>query len=728
MVSITLYISHLLYQQYGIKDVIFLKAIILAGGEGTRLRPLTTNVAKPVVPVMNKPVIVHIIELLNKHNINKIAVTLKYLPTTVKDVISSYFPENHIEFFTETIPLGTAGSVRNCKDFIDTDFVVISGDAITDIDLTAAMNYHIKNNSILTIVTKRVKKPTQFGVVLTNNNVVTGFREKPSLNETEGNLVNTGIYIMSPKVISYCEENKMTDFAKDIFPMLLEDNIKIYSYETNDYWCDIGDTDAYRDTNLDLLNNTKERAFVGKECQISDSAVIKNSIIGSNCNIGKNVIIENSIIWKNVIIEQGSTIKNSVICNNVTLMEGAVCNNSILGEGVVLENNVTVKHGTSIWPEIIVLKESVLSGVIKDSFEYRIPVYENDGISAIGNYSPEFAVKLGAAFGTFMGFGSSCCVACDKTGTAQMITGGIKTGLSATSIQIKNSINNLPVLRWMIRTGLADGGIYVLGDMKNKVKFLNKRGNDLAKAERKKLLSIYRMGDFAYAPKSAILTEEQLSDAEDYYLSELMKLFKCPHKNLNYLGHHFTPTQKQSIIAYLTVKLYPDAPLFAPANSLLAANYISKKYDRYLIKCGNNLGDIMSEMEKFMHIPGVYQQYLMITDDLAFDLAVCCLESVLQNDNENIYTIPQISPEIYKIKNTGININRNSLNIIKEIKDALDGEIIDGVNVEKEKGDIHFSCDETGHQFSVYVESFSEEYAKDLMDDAMKLLDKIISK
>lgn len=705
-----------------------MKAIILAGGEGTRLKPLTINVAKPAVPVIGKPVIVHIIELLKKHGIDKIAVTLKYLPSTIKEILSIYMPDTHIDYFTEKTPLGTAGSVKNCEGYTDDDFVVICGDAMTDVNLTEAMEYHIRKESKITIITKIVDHPSEYGVVLIDkDNCVTGFSEKPSINETVGNLVNTGIYIINSDVMKYCEKEKNVDFAKDIFPKLLENNEKIHTYETKDYWCDIGDITTYRETNLDLLNRTKERAFVGKNCNISDSATILNSIIGDGCTIGDNAVIENSVIWSNTIIEDGSKIKDSVLCNNITIMSGTDVTHAVLGSDITVENNVCIKNNSKIWPGTIILKESIIEGVIKDTFDSKTPVYENDGISAVGNYSPDFTVKIGAAFGTYLGYSSSCIVASDKDGAAQMISHGVKTGLAATSIQVKNSINSLPVVRWMIRNGLADGGVYISGGNNSRVRFLNNKGNDLAKHERKKLLSIYRIGDYSYAPKKSILPEENLSDAEDYYISELMRIFSCPHRNLNYIGHRFTPSQKQSIIAFLIAKMYPDAPLFAPVNSLLATSYICEKFDKYLVKCGNNMGDIMHEMEKLMHIPGVYTQYLMMTDDLAFDLGVCCLEHFLQKENDSFYTITKLSPKIYKLTATRFNHIKNSSEIIKNLKNLCSGEIIDGVYMENDRGDAHISCDETGNTFNIYVESFNEEYANDLMGDVLEMFEKLLT-
>lgn len=705
-----------------------MKAIILAGGEGTRLRPLTVNVAKPVVPVMNKPVIVHIIDLLYKNGISDIAVTLKYLPQTVKDTIALYYPENNIEYYVENKPLGTAGSVKNCKEFIDSDFLVISGDAMTEIDLSAAINYHLKNNNKITLITKKVNYPSEYGVVLTdNNNCVVGFTEKPATNETLGNLVNTGIYIVNPSVMNYCTGNKEEDFAKDIFPAMLDNNEIIKSFEVSGFWCDIGDHNTYKNTNLMLLEKTGMRACVGKNCQISDGALIQNCVIGDGCIIGDNVILKNTIVWQNSKIENDANVSDSVICNNVTIMTGGEVVSTIIGADTTLENNVKTKPRSKIWPGTIILKETTVSGVIKDSFDAKTPVFENDGVSAVGNYSPDFTVRLGAAFGTFLGNTTSCIVGNDNDGAAQMIAYGINTGLAATSVQVKTSINSLPVVRWMIRSGLADGGVFVSGGKNSRVIFLNNKGNDLPKNERKKLLSIYRIGDFPYAPKNKILPVERLSDAEDYYISELMKIFSCPYRNLNYIGNKFSPSQKQAIIAFLTVKMYPDAPLFAPVNSLLPTSYISGKYDKYLIKCGNNRGDIMAEMEKLMHIPGVYTQYLMMTDELAFDLGLSCVDYFLQNESDNFYTITHLSPKIYKLTATRINTTKNPSELLKKLKNMCEGELIDGICVENTDADAHISCDEAGNTFNIFVESFNEEYANDLMGNMLEMFEKLLT-
>ena len=257
-----------------------MKAIIMAGGEGTRLRPITCRMPKPAVPVKDKPVILHIIGLLEQHGIYDIAITLKYLPGELKKIVESAVNRGEIKadirFCTETSPLGTAGSVKNCisecYENSEEDFLVISGDAITDINLREMIDFHKKQGKMATIAVKAVDIPTEFGVVLTNKeNMVTGFIEKPVWSEAVSNIVNTGIYIVTSRLMEFCPEEGACDFAKDVFTKIPDLSHNIAAFQTEAYWCDIGDVRSYRSVNL------RGGGFIGENCSISDEADIRRS-------------------------------------------------------------------------------------------------------------------------------------------------------------------------------------------------------------------------------------------------------------------------------------------------------------------------------------------------------------------------------------------------------------------------------------------------------------------
>jgi mannose-1-phosphate guanylyltransferase/phosphomannomutase len=215
-----------------------MKSVIMAGGEGTRLRPLTCNIPKPMVPIVNKPVMEHIIELLRKHNLTDIAVTLQYLPNIIKNHFNDGREYDvNLKYYVEDKPMGTAGSVKNAEDFLDDTFIVISGDALTDIDLKKAIDFHFSKKSMATLVLKKVEIPLEYGVVVTDENGrITRFLEKPSWGEVFSDTVNTGIYILSPEVLKYYNKNEIFDFSKDLFPLLLKQDKPMYGYVSEDYW------------------------------------------------------------------------------------------------------------------------------------------------------------------------------------------------------------------------------------------------------------------------------------------------------------------------------------------------------------------------------------------------------------------------------------------------------------------------------------------------------------
>ena len=211
-----------------------MKAIIMAGGEGSRLRPLTCDLPKPMVPVMNRPIMEHIIELLKNHGITEIGVTLMYMPQKIKDYFgngSSFGVKLH--YFTEDTPLGTAGSVKNAEAFLNETFVVISGDSLTNMNLSESIKYHIEKKSKATLVLTRVDVPIEYGVVITDKKgAITGFLEKPSWGEVFSDTVNTGTYILEPEVLKYFEKDKKFDFSQDLFPMLLANKNPMYGHIT----------------------------------------------------------------------------------------------------------------------------------------------------------------------------------------------------------------------------------------------------------------------------------------------------------------------------------------------------------------------------------------------------------------------------------------------------------------------------------------------------------------
>src|SRR4051812_49654633 len=233
-----------------------MKAVVMAGGEGTRLRPLTSNQPKPMVPIVGKPCMEHILELLRKHGFDDVIVTLAFLPQAIR----SYFGDGeglglNIEYSVEESPLGTAGSVRLASGKLDDTVLVISGDALCDIDLSALLRFHKEKGSSVTIGLKSVENPLEFGIVVTDEDGrVERFLEKPSWSQVFSDTINTGIYVIEPEVLRHIPPAQPYDWSKELFPYLLEMGRPIYGFVLDGYWQDIGNLDQYRQANFDALD------------------------------------------------------------------------------------------------------------------------------------------------------------------------------------------------------------------------------------------------------------------------------------------------------------------------------------------------------------------------------------------------------------------------------------------------------------------------------------------
>lgn len=227
----------------------------MAGGFGTRLRPLTMNIPKPMVPMMNKPMMHHIVELLKRHGITDIIALLYHQP----DIIINYFGhgsrfDTTMKYVRAEADYGTAGAVRNAAEFLNERFIVISGDVLTDFNLTKAINFHVERKAKATVVLTHAKNPLQFGVVITSNDgKITRFLEKPSWGEVFSDTINTGIYILEPEVLELVPYQHESDFSKNLFPLLLQEDLGLYGYVAEGYWRDVGNLNEYQEAHLDCL-------------------------------------------------------------------------------------------------------------------------------------------------------------------------------------------------------------------------------------------------------------------------------------------------------------------------------------------------------------------------------------------------------------------------------------------------------------------------------------------
>jgi mannose-1-phosphate guanylyltransferase / phosphomannomutase len=536
-----------------------MRAVLMAGGSGTRLRPLTCDLPKPMVPILNRPITEHILHLLKRHGINEVIATLHYLPDAIRDYFGdgSDFDVNMHYVVEEDQPLGTAGCVKNVESLLDSTFIVMSGDSITDFDLSAAIRFHKAKKAQATILLRRVNEPMAFGVVITDEqHRIQRFLEKPSTSEVFSDTVNTGIYILEPEVLRYLPPNTPSDFSQDLFPLLLSHNVPMFGYIADGYWCDIGSLDAYRQAQYDAIRGRvnlnvgyrqqRTGVWVGEHTEIDTSARIEAPVlIGTNCSIGPRVSISaGTIIGDHVTIGSDADLQRPIICNGVVVgeeshlwactvarnarisrrshvMEGAVIGtNSVVGEEAHICPNVR------IWPSKQVEAGATLNNnLIWGSMATR-NLFGQRGVSGLANVdiTPEFAVKLGAAYGATLGPGAQVMVSRDQRTICRMVTRSLISGLMSVGANIQNlEATAIPISRFTAPGLGVAGGVHVrIHPDKNDhvlIEFLDSQGINLDKAQEKKIENAYFKEDFRRARMEEIGEISYPSRVLDYYNS-----------------------------------------------------------------------------------------------------------------------------------------------------------------------------------------------------------------
>lgn len=361
-----------------------MKAMIMAAGVGSRLMPLTVNLPKPMVPVANRPVMEHTVKLLRKHGFTDIIANLHYLPHVIRDYFGDgqRFGVNFNYSFEEEL-LGTAGGVKNNEWFLDDTFVIVSGDALTDIDLTSLVRFHKQKKALATIALKPVDDVTHYGIVVTDEDGrIVRFQEKPKAEEALSNMANTGIYVFDPEIFKLIPSKQYYDFGKNLFPYLVKVGAPFYGCPIDRYWCDIGTLDVYRQAHYDILKGKvyidlsdwmlSSRIRHGANVTIHPTAkILGHAMIGSNTNIGTDVEIYGEVvIGDNCVIEDGAVIRGSIIWDGVRISKGTVLNNCIvasnceigpnsvvdygatIGEGCILELFSRVGRDVRVWPQL----------------------------------------------------------------------------------------------------------------------------------------------------------------------------------------------------------------------------------------------------------------------------------------------------------------------------------------------------------------------------------------
>ena len=386
-----------------------IKAVILAGGEGRRLRPLTADTPKPLLPVDNVPVIVRILRHLKSHGIGEAIVTVGYLADRIMSALGGECEGVKLTYLKENEPLGTAGAVLRAREQLDGDFLVVSGDVLNECDVTAAISRHSQSGAVATLVLVRQSDPSEYGVVLIDKNGrVTGFSEKPSLSSTYSDTVNGGIYVFSQEIFNFIPEGK-SDFSRNVFPRILLSGRPIIGVVDGGYWCDVGDIHSYRMANLRYTDGGNT---VGKDCFIPSGTA------------------QGSVFHDRVRIGQGCRIENSVICSDTNIGRRCVIGEgSVIGSGSIVGEDCVLCDGTVLEPESVVPSGLTVRGGSSLDRTALASMLDGDGITVRADaVSPSLMMKLGGALAVAVGRGRVGIMS-DGRRDSQAVTSALLRGI-----------------------------------------------------------------------------------------------------------------------------------------------------------------------------------------------------------------------------------------------------------------------------------------------------------
>ncbi|MFH1687481.1 MAG: sugar phosphate nucleotidyltransferase [bacterium] len=540
-----------------------MKAIIMAGGFGTRLRPLSINLPKPMVPVANMPMMRHVIELLKRHDITQITSLLYFQPEKIRD----YFGDGskfgvEMKYAQPDDDYGTAGAVRYAADSAGEPILVISGDLVTDFDLTTAISWHQENQADATILLTRMENPLAYGIVITDDDGrIVRFLEKPSWGEAFSDTINTGIYILQPEALRLIPPKTNFDFSQNLFPLMLSKKMALCGRIMKGYWKDVGNVGEYRSVHthffeglLDLaiptaaqpgdktvvhrgLNVQLEegvelsgRVILGDDVLVGAGAKLHNCVIGNRTRLGPYCELTNTVMWEDNTVGSETYMTNVVVCrksrigSKVTLLDDV-----IISDECVLGDSAVVKANCKIWPGKTVDSGATVSTSIVWGDKWNRELFTNSKISglALSEITPEMCVKFGAAFGAFLGQGSSVVTSRDASDTSRLLKRGLISGLLAAGVNVSDlEMMPIPVVRFGLNRGSYNAGVYVrhnpLDYREIDIIVFDGDGLDMPTAKTKKIERLYFGEDFERASLDDIghldMPEKVLEDYREDFL------------------------------------------------------------------------------------------------------------------------------------------------------------------------------------------------------------------
>lgn len=546
-----------------------LQAVIMAGGVGNRLRPLTCDLPKPMARLCGRPNIEYILELLAAHGVTDAAVTVQYLPQCITGHFAGgVFCGVRLAFAEETEPLGTAGSVKNAmKYFFEEEktggaelresaaIFVISGDAMCDFDLTAALRRHRESGAEATIVVKAVDDPREYGLVdVDERGEVRAFVEKPCFSQAVSNLANTGVYILSPRALEQIPSHRVFDFAKDLFPKLLGKGWKISAHEESGYWCDIGDVESYRRCQRDMLlgkvrcrlAGTRDRdgnvfaeerprgdyrivppIYVGERVLVGDGAALEDgAVLDDGAEIGAGARVTGSVLLPESAVGRGGTLTGAVLCAGAAAGRGAMLfENAVLGAGAAAGENCVIRQGVRVWAGKRVEAGTTLS----DNLQYgagKALCFEDNGLCGETGFelTAELALRLGLALGSACGKRGRVGVGCTGERSARVLRQAMIAGIQAAGGEVYDFGAGFEALfRFNLSFCGLGLGVFLTGGEGSSLRLFTSGGLPATRAQERAVEGFLQRGDYRRCPDGQFGEASNLTGMRVLYENELLK-------------------------------------------------------------------------------------------------------------------------------------------------------------------------------------------------------------
>jgi mannose-1-phosphate guanylyltransferase/phosphomannomutase len=487
-----------------------------------------------MLPVANRPMMEHVIGLLKQHGFDEIVVTVAFLANHIK----TYFGDGSefgvtIHYTDEPVPMGTAGSVGIARDLLDETFLVISGDVLTDIDLTKLLEFHRRQQAVATIGLTSVENPLEFGIVITREDgSIERFLEKPTWGQVFSDTINTGIYVLEPEIFDQIPAGRSVDFSSDVFPALLAAGKPMFGAVVEGYWEDVGTLEAYLSAHKDVLDgkvaasipgfSINDGVWLGEGAEVApDAQVVAPSVIGPGCIVESGCRLgEYTVLGSNVRLQREAHVERSVLHDNVYVGARSRVRGAVIGRSSSIRNNVRIDEGVVIGDEVFVGNDAVVTGDVK-IFPFKTvedgavvnssivweskgarSLFGRDGVKGLANVdvTPELAVRVAMAYGTSLRKGTTVVTSRDSSRAARMLKRAMMAGLNAAGVDVLDlEVASVPVTRFLVRSPRAFGGLTVRLDRNDPdrvvVRFFDTAGTDITEDAQRKIERLFQRED-----------------------------------------------------------------------------------------------------------------------------------------------------------------------------------------------------------------------------------------